>query len=217
MSLYAVQKLIYQLNRDPRVREQLQRDMEGLLAEYELTAEERGAIRDPDIGLLYVMGVNGQLLMHYAALRGFEWNAYIEAMREGERKYGPVRTGLYTSAGTNLLELSLRPLGVAQLPGERPKASPLSRLQAQKGSAVTNLRHENIGLSNFERELMVRLDGEHTRPSLIDELATLVVQGNLVLRSEGLDTKHHQAVEKVLADIIPTHLAQFARWSLLVE
>jgi hypothetical protein len=100
MSLYAVQKLIYQLNRDPRVREQLQQDLDGLLAQYELTDDERNAIRDPDIGLLYVMGVNGQLLMHYAALRGFEWTAYIEAMREGERKYGPVRTGLYTSAGS---------------------------------------------------------------------------------------------------------------------
>ena len=100
MSLYAVQKLIYQLNRDPEVREQLHRDIETLLAQYELTVEERNAIRDPDIGLLYVMGVNGQLLMHYAALRGFEWTAYIEAMREGERKYGPVRAGLYTSAGS---------------------------------------------------------------------------------------------------------------------
>ena len=98
MSLYAVQKLIYELNRDARVREQLARDIDGLLGEYELTQEERTAIRDPDIGLLYVMGVNGQLLMHYAALRGYEWSAYIEAMREGERKYGPVRTGLYTSA-----------------------------------------------------------------------------------------------------------------------
>ena len=98
MSLYAVQKLIYQLNRDPAVREQMQRDVDTLLGQYELTDEERNAIRDPDIGLLYVMGVNGQLLMHYAALRGFEWSAYIEAMREGERKYGPVRVGLYTSA-----------------------------------------------------------------------------------------------------------------------
>jgi hypothetical protein len=100
VSLYAVQKLIYQLNREPQVREQLAHDFDGLLAQYDLTEEERSAIRDPDIGLLYVMGVNGQLLMHYAALRGFEWSAYIEAMREGERKYGPVRTGLYTSAGS---------------------------------------------------------------------------------------------------------------------
>jgi hypothetical protein len=98
MSLYAVQKLIYQLNRDPAVRRRYQQSFEELLAEYELTDEEQRAFRESDIGLLYVMGVNGQLLMHYAALRGFEWNAYIEAMREGERRYGPVRGGLYTRA-----------------------------------------------------------------------------------------------------------------------
>lgn len=98
MSLYYTQKLLYQLNRDPTLRRRLQEDLEGLLAEYELTDEERRAIREPDVGLLYVMGVNGQILMHYAALRGYEWNAYIEAMSDGERKYGPVRTGLYTRA-----------------------------------------------------------------------------------------------------------------------
>ena len=98
MSLYAVQKLIYHLNRDPVVRRHYEEDFEGLLAEYELTEEERRAFRESDIGMLYVMGVNGQLLMHYAALRGFEWSAYIEAMREGERKYGPVRVGLYNRA-----------------------------------------------------------------------------------------------------------------------
>ena len=98
MSLYSVQKLIYQLNRDAAARARHANDLDGLLAEYSLTDEESRAIREPDIGLLYVMGVNGQLLMHYAALRGFEWSAYIEAMKEGERKYGPVRTGLYSRA-----------------------------------------------------------------------------------------------------------------------
>jgi hypothetical protein len=98
MSLYHVQKLMFQLNRDATVRKRFDTDFESLLAEYELTEAEQLAVRDPDIGLLYVMGVNGQILMHYAALRGFEWNAYIEAMREGERKYGPVRTGLYKRA-----------------------------------------------------------------------------------------------------------------------
>lgn len=98
MSLYNVQKLLFQLNRDPAVRRRFNEEFDTLLADYELTEEEQSALRDPDIGLLYVMGVNGQILMHYAALRGFEWSAYIEAMREGERKYGPVRTGLYTRA-----------------------------------------------------------------------------------------------------------------------
>jgi hypothetical protein len=98
MSLYNVQKLLFQLNRDPGIRRRFDDEFETLLADYELSEEEQRALRDPDIGLLYVMGVNGQILMHYAALRGFEWNAYMEAMREGERKYGPVRAGLYTRA-----------------------------------------------------------------------------------------------------------------------
>jgi hypothetical protein len=99
MSLYHVQKLLYQLNRDPAVRRQYEESFEELLQGYELTDEELRAVREPDIGLLYVMGVNGQILMHYAALRGFEWDAYINAMREGEKRYGPVRTGLYKRAG----------------------------------------------------------------------------------------------------------------------
>jgi len=96
MSLYYVQKLLYQLNRDPAVRKRFESDRSVLLGEYELSDEERAAIEDGDIGLLYVMGVNGQILMHYAALLGQPWDVYINAMREGVRKHGPVRAGLYS-------------------------------------------------------------------------------------------------------------------------
>lgn len=99
MSLYYVQKLLYRLNRDPGVRQRFHDDLDGLLADYELTEEELGAIREPDIGLLYVLGVNGQLLMHYAALHQYEWDAYLEAMREGVRRHGPVRAGVYLITG----------------------------------------------------------------------------------------------------------------------
>jgi hypothetical protein len=95
MSLYYLQKALYQLNRDPALRRRFEGDADAVLASYELTAEERAAIRKPDIGLLYVLGVNGQILMHYAAYRGFEWNVYLEAMREGVRRHGPVRAGIY--------------------------------------------------------------------------------------------------------------------------
>ena len=102
MSLYQVQKFIYQLNREPELQRKFQSDIASVLSGFELTADEERAIREPDIGLLYVMGVNGQILMHFAAFRGSEWSAYIEAMKEGERKYGPVRNGLYTSAESRL-------------------------------------------------------------------------------------------------------------------
>ena len=97
MSLYYVQKLLYQLNRDPYARRRYEEDFDELLAEYDLDEEELDAIREPDIGLLYVMGVNGQILMHYAALRGFAWDEYIQAMRDGLAQHGDVRAGLYVT------------------------------------------------------------------------------------------------------------------------
>jgi hypothetical protein len=86
---------MYELNRDEHVRSRFESDRDALLGEYTLTGEERQALVDGDIGLLYVMGVNGQILMHYAAMIGQEWDEYIEAMREGVRRHGQVRAGLY--------------------------------------------------------------------------------------------------------------------------
>ena len=83
MSLYYVQKLLYQLNRDPGVRKRFDARREDVLAEYPLTDEERTALLAGDIGLLYVMGVNGQILMHYSALIGQKWDEYIASMKQG--------------------------------------------------------------------------------------------------------------------------------------
>ena len=99
MSLYQVQKLIYQLNRDPRTRERYGQERDAVLAEYELTDEEKRALAAPDIGLLYVLGVNGQLLMHFAALHRIEWLDYLERMRQGLKTHGPVREGVYAATG----------------------------------------------------------------------------------------------------------------------
>ena len=95
MSLYATQKFLYHLNRDAQVQRRYKDDRECLLADYELNDEERSAIAQGDIGKLYVLGCNGQLLMHFAPLLGVAWADYLEAMREGVRKYGPVRAGIY--------------------------------------------------------------------------------------------------------------------------
>jgi hypothetical protein len=78
------------------VQQRFLADRSTVLEGYDLNGEERDAIAAGDIGMLYVLGANGQLLMHYAAFLGMEWSAYIDAMREGVRKYGPVRAGLYS-------------------------------------------------------------------------------------------------------------------------
>ena len=88
MSVYYLDKLMYQLNRDPVVQARYKEDREALLDEYRLTDEERQAVLDEDIGKLYSLGNQPQLLMHFAALVGYAWMDYIEAMREGAKKYG---------------------------------------------------------------------------------------------------------------------------------
>ena len=96
MSLYGVQKFLFELNRDPQVQQRYRTERAALLQGYPLDAQERDAIDSGDIGLIYVLGANGQLLMHFAAFLGMPWPAYIEAMREGIARHGPVRAGVYT-------------------------------------------------------------------------------------------------------------------------
>ena len=103
VSLYYVQKLIYNLNRDPHEAKRFKTDLDHILKDYQLTEEETYAIRKPDIGLLYVMGVNGQLLMHFAALMEYEWDEYIQAMKDGIKEHGQVRSGLYLRTGGGAL------------------------------------------------------------------------------------------------------------------
>ena len=100
MSLYGMQKFLYHLNRDPQVQRRYRNDRPALLDEYALTADERGAIERGDVGLIYVLGANGQLLMHFAAFLGMPWPDYIQAMRDGVATHGPVRAGVYAMTTT---------------------------------------------------------------------------------------------------------------------
>lgn len=99
MSLYYVQKAIYEINRSAEALGRFRAEPSAYLASYELTPQETQALLESDIGLLYVIGVNGQLLMHFAASAGYDWNAYLEAMRAGLAQHGPVRAGIYKAVG----------------------------------------------------------------------------------------------------------------------
>ncbi|MBX9604891.1 MAG: aromatic ring-opening dioxygenase subunit LigA [Gammaproteobacteria bacterium] len=99
MSLYQLQKSLFTLNREPVAQAQFKADREAFLDQYELTDEEAQALRDGDIGLLYVLGVNGQILMHFAAFLGIAWFDYLELMRQGVSRHGPVRAGVYAMTG----------------------------------------------------------------------------------------------------------------------
>ncbi|MDW3215221.1 MAG: hypothetical protein R8G01_14565 [Ilumatobacteraceae bacterium] len=95
MSLYATQKFLYELNRSETLQAAYRDDPRAVLEPYELTDDEAAALVEPDIGRLFHLGVNGQILMHFAALHKIEWQDYLQRMRDGIAQHGPVREGVY--------------------------------------------------------------------------------------------------------------------------
>lgn len=95
MSLYSLSKLLFTLNRDDDLKARFKANPDAAIVAFPLSDEERTAVLEPDIGLLYVLGVNGQILMHFAAFSGIVWADYLQMMRDGVRRHGPVRAGVY--------------------------------------------------------------------------------------------------------------------------
>ena len=95
MTLYAVQKFLFELNRSPSLQAQYITSQRNVLNPYDLTDEETDALVEPDIGKLFHLGVNGQILMHFAAFHQIGWQDYLQRMRDGIAEHGPVREGVY--------------------------------------------------------------------------------------------------------------------------
>ena len=99
-----MQKFLYGLIRDQSAQERFGADPAAAVAAFDpdnsrLTAEEVGALTTTDIGLLYHLGVNGQILIHFASMANIEWADYLQRMRDGLATHGPVREGLYATTG----------------------------------------------------------------------------------------------------------------------
>lgn len=128
MSLYQVQKFLFEINRDPALQERYRADRRAVLAPYDLTDEEIEALVEPDIGLLFHLGVNGQILMHFAAFHQIEWADYLQRMRAGIETHGPVREGVYAMTGYEGVDAHAESLGqtsrTAGGTGSQPASSP---------------------------------------------------------------------------------------------
>ena len=126
MSLYYVQKFLFELNRDPKLQETYLAGGRDALEPYDLDEEEVEALVAPDIGLLYVLGVNGQILMHFAALHQIDWADYLQRMRDGVAQHGPVRAGVYAISGYEGVNAHTAALG-QQDPAANRSGTPPSR------------------------------------------------------------------------------------------
>lgn len=81
MSLYALQKLIRDVNRKPACREAYFHSAETFADGYDLTPEERTALVGLDVRTLYAMGVHGLLLRPFTLLRQMPEPDYLQAIR----------------------------------------------------------------------------------------------------------------------------------------
>lgn len=81
MSLYILQKMIRDVNRDPVVRSAYFADKATVFARYDLTEDERTAVKDLDLNRLYALGVHGLLLRPFSILHQIAEPDYLAAIR----------------------------------------------------------------------------------------------------------------------------------------
>lgn len=82
MSLYQLQKLIREINRNATVRERFMAAPDELCAEWKLEKAEGKALAGRDYGALYRMGVHGLLLRPFSIIHGVAEPDYLAAIRQ---------------------------------------------------------------------------------------------------------------------------------------
>lgn len=85
MSVYQVNKLLYNTDNDLAFRKRMMTEPEAVIREFSLTEEEREALTSGSVGKLYQMGVHTFLLNHLYRyeLFGVNRDNYLTRIREG--------------------------------------------------------------------------------------------------------------------------------------
>lgn len=116
----------------------------------------------------------------------------------------------------NLIELHSHASQFVLEAGSRPTASRLARLQLEKCTTATTLRHTSVQVIDaVGRKLLVLLDGTRDRSALLEELGRLVVSGQVSIEREGRAISDTDEALNFLADELEHNLAAIARLALL--
>jgi Aromatic-ring-opening dioxygenase LigAB, LigA subunit len=81
LTIYALQKLIREVNRNPQTRQAFFDAPTQVACGYELTDAERAAFVNRDYGALYRFGVHGLLLRPFSILHSIPEPDYLRAIR----------------------------------------------------------------------------------------------------------------------------------------
>lgn len=106
------------------------------------------------------------------------------------------------------VSLAIEPPAFQTQVSEMPRGFELARAQAEKGSRVTNLRHENVRLDDLERQVLCLLDGTRTRDAVVGEVVKAAESGKLVVQTSAppevakkLDVLLKMPVEQAMSNL----------------
>lgn len=119
--------------------------------------------------------------------------------------------------GVGVIELRLRPPNLCPTISARPLASPLARLQVERGRQLTNLRHEPVLLDEANRQVLRLLDGNRDRDALVAAMVRLAKDGALHVQHEGKLLTEGPILEGILREGLEENLPRFARAGLIVR
>jgi methyltransferase-like protein/trans-aconitate methyltransferase len=124
---------------------------------------------------------------------------------------------MLTCMAAGVVEWRLTPVPFTTTVGERPSATPLARLEAQRGHKVTNLRGEAVVLDEIHRQTLRHLDGSRDLSQLTDSMLDALRGGQLVLQrdSDKATVTDEQEMRRLLRPALEKVLVNLAKKALL--
>ncbi len=99
---------------------------------------------------------------------------------------------------------------------EHPVADPYAAYRAStEDTTVTNLRHQVVQLSRFERELLRLLDGSRGASELHHALVQKVKEGALTVRVDGEASDDADLIDEAMRNIVPLRLRRLWKVGLI--
>ena len=124
---------------------------------------------------------------------------------------------LLQSFSANAVELHTFEPSLPASPSDNPKALATARLAAETTPSVPNYRHRQIALSDFDRLVLLQLDGRRTRSEIVDRLVAAVLEGKFALQEHGQPIKNPVILRPIIERSLPPALDRLNRGALLVS
>jgi len=148
----------------------------------------------------------------------------VQARLEEAKAVGPiarddlrreVAAALRHCVWPRLVELQAHPMTVSNGVSEHPRANPVAMYQAKSSDRVTNLRHESVTLTPFERQVLPLLDGQRDRAALLDVLTGRTQTEQMPIVGDGRPVAHHESLRSMLAEQLDASLKLLASRGVL--